>query len=286
MGIGNLGLKCQSGSELGRPAAILGVETGCRDSKVLSRAYKRLALKWHPDKNVDNIEEASRQFDLVRKAFDVLSDPEKHEKYEKVHRAKAAAAERHERLTGKRKRMKEELLKREHEAAALTAAGLKARKTKGDPARKKQTISDLRKAGEAQRRAMDAMRCVQRNLAGEGDIGDAAHVTAVQNSASLTGLKEGKDLQTHHVVSIKWKRKQGPQHSAESLKALLVGKCNCQVDNILMGRKGNRAIAEFRAPSTFIQKMINASKSWGLTMTLKSSHKKPSRGRELSKYKQ
>ena len=35
-----------------------------------------MALKWHPDKNPDNIEEADRVFKLVAEAYEVLSDRE------------------------------------------------------------------------------------------------------------------------------------------------------------------------------------------------------------------
>jgi DnaJ-class molecular chaperone len=44
--------------------------------------YKRLAMKWHPDKNPNNREEATQKFNEISEAYNVLKDPTKRKTYD------------------------------------------------------------------------------------------------------------------------------------------------------------------------------------------------------------
>jgi len=47
-------------------------------------AYRRLALKWHPDKNPNRLAEATKMFKKISTAYQKLSDPVKRSTYDKV----------------------------------------------------------------------------------------------------------------------------------------------------------------------------------------------------------
>lgn len=56
---------------------VLNIPRIAEDAEIKT-AYRKLALKWHPDKNLDNSDYAKEQFLLVQQAYEVLSD--KHER--------------------------------------------------------------------------------------------------------------------------------------------------------------------------------------------------------------
>lgn len=55
---------------------IMGVARAATDAEV-KRAYRKLAMRWHPDKNPDNQEEAQAKFQDIGEAYTVLSDKTK-----------------------------------------------------------------------------------------------------------------------------------------------------------------------------------------------------------------
>jgi len=62
---------------------ILGVARNA-NQKEIKKAYRELALKWHPDKNTgENKEEAEKMFQDIGEAYEVLSDKELRGKYDR-----------------------------------------------------------------------------------------------------------------------------------------------------------------------------------------------------------
>ena len=59
---------------------VLGVERNA-DADTIKKAYRKLAIKYHPDKNPGD-KAAEEKFKEAAEAYDVLSNPEKRQKYD------------------------------------------------------------------------------------------------------------------------------------------------------------------------------------------------------------
>eukprot|EP00474_Spongospora_subterranea_P008514 CRZ08972.1 hypothetical protein [Spongospora subterranea] len=56
--------------------SILGVSKNASEDE-LKKAYRKMAMKWHPDKNADNPEVAKKNFQEIAEAYEVLNDKDK-----------------------------------------------------------------------------------------------------------------------------------------------------------------------------------------------------------------
>src|SRR5262245_19815627 len=61
---------------------LLGVERSASEDD-LKKAYRKLAVKWHPDKNPDNRAQAEERFKEVSEAYQILSDPTRRAQYDR-----------------------------------------------------------------------------------------------------------------------------------------------------------------------------------------------------------
>jgi curved DNA-binding protein CbpA len=63
--------------------AVLGLSEVATPEDI-RRAYRQLALRWHPDKNPENPELAERKFKQIAEAYEVLSDENRRRSYDRA----------------------------------------------------------------------------------------------------------------------------------------------------------------------------------------------------------
>lgn len=60
---------------------LLGVDRNASDAEI-KKAYRKMAMKFHPDRNTDNPEQAEAKFKEIKEAYEVLSDAKKRSAYD------------------------------------------------------------------------------------------------------------------------------------------------------------------------------------------------------------
>jgi DnaJ family protein B protein 6 len=65
---------------------VLGLSRTATESDI-KKAYRKMALKWHPDKNPGNQAEAEKMFKQISEAYEVLSDKQKRDVYDQYGKA-------------------------------------------------------------------------------------------------------------------------------------------------------------------------------------------------------
>ncbi|GFY75852.1 dnaJ homolog subfamily C member 21 [Trichonephila inaurata madagascariensis] len=61
---------------------VLGVPENCTADD-LKKTYRKLALEWHPDKNLHRLTEATETFQLIQQAYETLIDPQERAWYDR-----------------------------------------------------------------------------------------------------------------------------------------------------------------------------------------------------------
>ena len=69
---------------------VLGIQKGASDDEI-KKAFRKLAIKYHPDKNPGN-KEAEEKFKEVNEAYSVLSDKTKRQRYDQFGHAGVGGA--------------------------------------------------------------------------------------------------------------------------------------------------------------------------------------------------
>ncbi|XP_053330489.1 dnaJ homolog subfamily C member 17 [Spea bombifrons] len=193
--------------------------------KEIKKAYRLKALTCHPDKNPDN-PRAAELFHQLSQALEVLTDGAARAAYDKLRKAKEAAALRTQKLDDKRKKVKLDLEAREREAQVGDEEVVAAQKLE-------QEIIRLREEGA--RQLEEQQRLVREQIKSEIN----QRLQGKQSSCS-TGETTAK-------IKLKWKCKKDDVTRGGYSEAVLMRLLQKygEVHNVLVSSKKGTAIVEF-----------------------------------------
>ncbi|KJH45699.1 macro domain protein [Dictyocaulus viviparus] len=198
------------------PYEVLGLERGCSDKDV-QKAYKQQCLRWHPDKNLNNKEEAEKRFIAAKEAFQFLFDRSRRNEYDldyekNLHREKTQKA-RMEKADSVRKKLIEELYQRERGFVGrnnaedeLTSAQTQKRR-KEQESRVRSEFETLRQRLEKE--AADEIHAQQERL---------ARLLKEQKESTLR--QETPLLDKHSTLQIRWKPSNDSDYDEDKLRKI------------------------------------------------------------------
>ena len=237
----------KDGMPLKDPYKVLGISPAASETAV-KKAYRQLALKVHPDKQSGTLTDSQRealdkQFHDIKDARSFLLDADHAEARRKYdadlssQRVRHVEEERRERtMSGRRKRMREELSMRERMAKTTTATGANASggATAGASSSSGGDLFDV----DRLRREGERMREEYANREAEVDLARKQRMAVERATQKL----EKEDRQ----VRLKWSRKKvvGGFHTKESLTSIMEDFGEVEAVELL-GSKGNAALLTF-----------------------------------------
>jgi len=176
-----------------------GIHEGSTE-KEISRAYRRSALKHHPDQNPNDPNAVSR-FHTLQIAYDVLSDPAARAAYDEARRAREARKRQNEMLEGRRRAMKEDLERRESGAFKRKRDEMEAEERLEQELRR--LAEDGRRRRKEREEALKKEHAAEMQKSGDGDEEAAKAPTFHQDrpSAGETGVPE-----INRTVKVRWPR--------------------------------------------------------------------------------
>ncbi|KAI2789859.1 hypothetical protein POX_d05357 [Penicillium oxalicum] len=209
--------------------ALLDLSPAANESEI-RRAYRRTALKYHPDKIANPTDADIDKFHLLQIANDVLSDPAIRQLYDNAREARMRKQRERDQMDAAKRKMREDLEARERAGAVPTQQGVK--RSWGIPGGDEDAEAKLQReieriAEDGRRRRREATDKLKRELeeeqrkvqAEEEEARKAADRSSQRVDRSQNGGTNVSELD--RSVKVRWVREgQGADWDAELLKSL------------------------------------------------------------------
>ena len=173
----------------------------------IRKCYRKLALKWHPDKNKDkDAEYVAKEFDKVQKAYDILSDKKAREALDNYLQVQRKRELRLQRESAKRLKMVKEL-------------ELKERESFENKSLEKDAAEQLKRELERLRERMKSRKESQSMASTSGGGGGGGGGASNRNATSSVSLDFGTDEEKERSLKASWGKRDG-DYSVVQLKEL------------------------------------------------------------------
>jgi DnaJ family protein C protein 17 len=172
------------------------------EESVIKRAYRKASIQYHPDKNPDNKDAADR-FIALGWARDILIDPKLKGEYDRARTRRREKAFQDELLSGNRRKMKEELERRERESADF-GASLKRKRASdlSEMERREQEIMRLAEDGKTRRKEAQERKDRARM---DEEVAVAAAAEPIK-SPEPQAARPGESAELYRTVNIRFHR--------------------------------------------------------------------------------
>ncbi|PYI16318.1 DnaJ-domain-containing protein [Aspergillus violaceofuscus CBS 115571] len=247
--------------------ALLDISPAAAETEI-RRAYRRTALKYHPDKIANPTPADIDKFHLLQIAYDVLSDPAVRQLYDNAREARQRKQREREMMDSAKRKMREDLEARERAGAA--AAGMQQQQQRGvkrswmgttaaegdDDAEAKLQREIDRIAEDGRRRRREAEEKIKLEMEEEEKLmrleEEEARKAADRSSQKVDRSREGGGTNVPELergVKVRWVREgRGLDLDAERLRALFApfGK----VENVLLLKDKRQRLGDKREKKT------------------------------------
>jgi DnaJ family protein C protein 17 len=209
--------------------ALLDVPAAANESEI-RRAYRRTALKYHPDKIANPTAADIDKFHILQIAYDVLSDPDVRQLYDNAREARQRKQREREMMGAAKRKMREDLEARERAGAPDGGAGAKQGAKRSwmggeDDAEEKLQREIERIAEDGRRRRREAEDKLKKEVDEEQkkvrEEEEEARKAADRSSQRVDRSKETGVPELERAVKVRWVREgRGLELDIERLAVL------------------------------------------------------------------
>lgn len=178
---------------------LLGVAFDASEPAI-KKAYRKASIRYHPDKNPDNKDAADR-FIYLGWARDILLDAKLKGEYDRARTRRREKVLQDELLDGRRRKMKEDLERREREGKDFTQ-GLKRKRAEDMSASERREQEIQRLAEDGKRRRKEAQERLEKKRKDE----DEASFMDLEKSPEPQAPKPGDTSELSRTVKIRFHR--------------------------------------------------------------------------------